>query len=78
MLMEPGELTLGGLVVERTPPFVWPVIMLTITSLIVLFLGMRSLVYLVAIRSGHLLRQDEAAVPSLPRLTDWQPVRRTQ
>jgi hypothetical protein len=77
-LMEPGELTLGGLVVERTPPFVWPVIMLTITSLIVLFLGMRSLIYLVAIRSGHLLRRDEAAVPSLPRLTDWQPVRRTQ
>lgn len=75
-LMEPGELTLGGLVVEREPPFVWPVILLTITSMIVLFLGMRSLIYLVAIRSGHLVRRADAVEPSLPRLRDWQPGRR--
>lgn len=75
-LMEPGELTLGGLVVERTPAFVWPVIMLTITSMIVLFFGLRSLIYLIAIRSGHMRRKDEAGVPALPRMTDWTPVRR--
>jgi len=75
-LMEPGELTLGGLVIEREPPFVWPVILLTISSMIVLFLGMRSLIYLVAIRSGHLRRREDASVPSLPRMPDWQPGRR--
>lgn len=76
-LMEPGELTLGGFVVEREPPFVWPIILLTTTSLIVLFLGLRSMIYLVAIRSGHLQRREDASVPSLPRMPDWRPVRHT-
>lgn len=75
-LMEPGELTLGGLVVEREPPFIWPVMLLTISSMIVLFLGMRSLIYLIAIRSGHLRRRDDIAIPSLPVMPDWQPGRR--
>lgn len=75
-LVEPGELTLGGLVVEREPPFTWPVIMLTISSMIVLFLGMRSLVSLIAIRSGHLRRREDASTPSLPSMPDWRPGRR--
>lgn len=74
-LMAPGELTLGGLVVEREPPFVWPVILLTVSSIFVLFLGLRSFIYLVAIRTGRLLRA-EAASPALPRMPDWRPVRR--
>lgn len=75
-LMEPGELTLGGLVVEREPPFTWPVILLTVTALGVLLLGMRSFVYLVAIRAGHIARREDAASPSLPRMPDWAPDRR--
>lgn len=74
-LMEPGELTLGGFVVEREPPFVWPIILLTISSMIVLFLGLRSMVYLVAIRSGRLQRRGDAPTPALPRMPDWQPQR---
>ncbi len=75
-LMEPGELTLGGFVVEREAPFVWPIILLTTISVIVLFLGLRSMIYLVAIRSGHLQRRADAPFPALPRLPDWQAGRR--
>jgi hypothetical protein len=75
-LMEPGELTLGGLVVEREPPFTWPVILLTVTALGVLFIGVRSFIYLVAIRSGHIARREDVADPSLPRMPDWRPDRR--
>lgn len=75
-LMEPGELTLGGFVVERQPPFIWPVILLTISSTIVLFLGLRSFIYLVAIRSGRLQRREDASTPSLPRMPDWRPERK--
>jgi hypothetical protein len=74
-LMEPGELTLGGLVVERDPPFVWPVILLTVSSILVLFMGLRSFIYLVAIRTGRIQRKLDAASPSLPRMPDWRPVR---
>ena len=75
-LMEPGELTLGGFVVEREPPFVWPIILLTTGAVIVLFLGLRSMIYLVAIQSGHLQRREDAAIPSLPHMPDWHPGRR--
>jgi hypothetical protein len=75
-LMEPGELTLGGLVVEREPPFTWPVILLTVSAVGVLFLGLRSFIYLVAIRSGHITRRDDVVSPSLPRMPDWKPDRR--
>jgi len=74
-LMEPGELTLGGFVVERDPPFVWPVILLTISSMLVLFLGLRSFIYLVAIRTGRLRRRADVIAPSLPQMPDWRPVR---
>lgn len=75
-LMEPGELTLGGFVVERQPPFTWPVILLTMSSMLVLFLGVRSFIYLVAIRSGRLQRKEDAVIPSLPFMPDWRPDRR--
>lgn len=75
-LKTPGELTLGGLVVEREPPFVWPVILLTVSSLILIFLGLRSLIYLVAIRSGHLWRRADGVEPALPTVAGWQAGRR--
>ena len=75
-LMEPGELTLGGFVIERDPPFVWPVILLTVSSVLVLFLGLRSFIYLVAFRTGRLRRRLDAATPALPQMPDWRPVRR--
>ncbi len=76
-LVSEGSLTLGGLIVERSQPFVWPIIMLTIGALIALFFGIRSLAMLVGRRSGHLPRaEDEEMWPALPRMPDWRPGRR--
>ena len=76
-LKTPGELTLGGLVVEREPPFVWPVILLTVSSMLLLFLGLRSLIYLVATRSGHLRRRSDHADHTFSALPEWGTGRRT-
>jgi hypothetical protein len=76
-LSQEGAMTLGGIVVERQQPFVWPVVLLTAGSLIALFFGIRSLVMLVGRRSGYLPRpDDEESWPALPRMPDWQPSRR--
>jgi hypothetical protein len=75
-LMEPGELTIGGLVVEREPPFTWPVILLTVSAVCVLFLGVKSFIYLVAIRAGHIVRREDAAAISVPYMTEWSLDRR--
>lgn len=75
-LASPGELTLGGMVVERDAPFVWPVILMTIGALIMIFYALRSFAYLVAIRAGHLRRRDDDVSPPLPRMPNWQPSRR--
>ncbi|MDQ3541513.1 MAG: hypothetical protein M3440_12585 [Chloroflexota bacterium] len=76
-LASPGELTLGGMVVERDAPFVWPVILMTVGALIMIFFAVRSFAYLVAIRAGHLRRrEDDDFAPQLPRMPNWQPGRR--
>jgi hypothetical protein len=75
-LAQEGGLTTGGLVIERQQPFVWPVVLLTAGSLIALFFSIRSLVLLVARRSGFLPRpDDEEAWPALPSMPDWRPSR---
>ena len=72
-----GELTLGGFVVERDPPFVWPVILMTVSAMILLFFALRSFAYLVAIKTGHMRRLDVIDVwPQLPHMPDWRPGRR--
>lgn len=74
-LVEPGQLTLGGMVVERQPPFIWPIIMVTASGVLVLLIGLRSFIYLVAIRAGHLTRWENVHSPELPRMPDWVPER---
>ncbi len=76
-LAREGSLTIGGIVVEREQPFVWPVVLLTAGSLISLFYGIRSLVMLIGRRSGVLPR-DEVAAPwvDLPRTPARLPGRR--
>lgn len=76
-LVSEGALTLGGLIVEREQPFVWPIILLTIGALISCFFGIRSLAMLVGRRSGYLPRpDDDEAWPALPSMPDWRPGRR--
>lgn len=75
-LAEEGALTLGGIIIERQQPFVWPVVLITTGALIALFFGIRSLVVLVGRRSGFLPRPDEAEPwPMLPSMPDWRPSR---
>jgi hypothetical protein len=73
-LVEQGTLTLGGLVIERRHPFVWPVVLLAVGSLLSLFFGIRSLVLLMARRSGFLPRSDDAEPwPTLPSMPNFDP-----
>lgn len=76
-LVTPGELTIGGLVVERRTIMVWPIMLLAGVSILCLFFGFRSIIYLIATRSGHLQRRGNADLwPQLPRMPDWRPSQR--
>lgn len=77
-LVGPGELTLGGLEIVRNAPFIWPVMLITVGALLLIFFAVRSLIYLVAIRAGYLRRRSGMDLwPQLPQMPDWQPRRRT-
>ncbi|HYH11270.1 MAG TPA: hypothetical protein VD789_02855 [Thermomicrobiales bacterium] len=76
-LSDEGALTLGGILIERRQPFVWPVVLLTVGTIISLFFGIRSLIMLVGRRSGFLPRPDDVELgPALPSMPDWRPSRR--
>jgi hypothetical protein len=76
-LASEGELTLGGIEVIRDAPFVWPIVLMTVASIISLFFGLRSIATLVAVRSGHLRRKSwMSADPPLPTLRAISPGRR--
>lgn len=76
-LVSDGELTLGGVEVTREAPFVWPIILITVGSIISLFFGLRSIAFLFATRAGHLRRTSGPDPgPQLPRMPNWRPERR--
>lgn len=76
-LVSDGELTLGGVEVTRDAPFVWPIILMTVGSIISLFFALRSIAYLFATRAGHLRRRTGPDPgPELPRMPNWRPERR--
>lgn len=76
-LVSEGQITLGGLVVVRDAPFVWPVELLAVAAVVTLALATRSILYLVAIRSGQLQGRTGLDLwPQLPQLPDWRPSRR--
>jgi hypothetical protein len=76
-LVSEGELTLGGVEVTREAPFVWPIILMTVGSIISLFFALRSIAFLFATRAGHLRRNlDVDPGPQLPKMPNWRPERR--
>ncbi len=76
-LATPGELTIGGLIVERRAQMVWPIMLLGAGGALCLFFGFRIIIYLVATRSGRLQRRSGADLwPQLPSMPDWHPSRR--
>lgn len=76
-LASPGEMTLGGLVIERDEPFIWPIMLMTAGAGLLLFFAARSYAYLVAERTGYLRRRVEGApLPPPPLLPNWRSGRR--
>lgn len=76
-LVEPGQFTIGGLVVERAVPLRWPIVLLVGAGAGLLAWGVRLLLFTAAERSGRLQRRGEVDLwPELPQLPDWKPSRR--
>jgi hypothetical protein len=73
-----GELTIGGLVVSRQPPLVWPCALLLVAAFVLIVRALRDLSYLAATSAGYLQRRRGVELtPPLPHLPDWRPARRT-
>lgn len=76
-LAERGQFTVGGVVVSRNQPLLWPVIVLIVIAVGIVAAGLRDVIYVIAIESDTLQRKSGAfARPRLPKLPDWQPSRR--
>jgi hypothetical protein len=76
-LIEQGQLTVGGLIVSRDPPLLWPVISLIMIAVGMVAFGLRDVVYVIAIHSNALQRRSGVDLrPPLPRLPDWRPARK--
>ena len=76
-LTAPGQLTVGGLVVERAVPMQWPILLLLLSGVVLLYLGIFDGALLVAERTGLLQRRRGGELwPELPQLPDWRPSRR--
>jgi hypothetical protein len=73
-----GELTIGGLVISRQAPLVWPTALLLLTAFALIVRALRDLSYLAATSAGYLQRRRGVELrPPLPHLPDWRPSRRT-
>lgn len=76
-LIEPGQMTIGGVVVSRDPPARWPIVLLLMAAIVLTFSGLRDLVYAAALHGGVLKPAGNVrGQPSLPRLPDWRPAPR--
>jgi hypothetical protein len=76
-LSAPGQLTIGGLVVERAVPMQWPILLLIGSGTLLLVLGLFDGALLIAERGGLLQRRRSGELwPELPQLPDWRPTRR--
>jgi hypothetical protein len=72
-----GELVVGGFLVERERPMIWPVAVLMAAGLVALFLGFRNLAMLSAEHVGLIApRTDDPQQTPLPTLPNWKPVPR--
>lgn len=77
-LVGEGELTVGGLLVEREVPLRWPIALLLGSGIALAFVGFRQMVSVVAERTGRLQRRRGIDLwPELPGIPDWRPTRRT-
>lgn len=59
-LASEGSLTIGGAVVDRERPSLWPVALMTLAAIAILFIAIRDVAYVVARKTGHLRRSRSA------------------
>ena len=72
-----GELVIGGFLVSRERPMIWPIAVLVAAGLVALFLGFRALAFLAAEHVGLIEpKSDAPAQTPLPTLPDWKPAPR--
>lgn len=76
-LTSPGNFTIGGVLVERAIPLIWPVVMLVGAGVALLAIGLRGIFAGIAVRAGRLTRRrpGERQI-DLPVLPEWKPARR--
>jgi polysaccharide biosynthesis protein PslG len=76
-LTSPGNFTIGGVLVERAIPLLWPVVLLVGAGTGLLAVGLRGIFAGVAVRSGQLVRRRRSERPlDMPVMPDWKPARR--
>jgi hypothetical protein len=69
-----GELVIGGFLVSRERPMIWPIAVLVAAGLVALFLGLRSIAFLAAEHVGLVEpTSDSPSETPLPVLKDWKP-----
>lgn len=74
-----GELVIGGFIVSRERPMIWPIAVLVAAGLVALFLGLRSIAFLSAEHVGLVEPSSDGPVETpLPVLKDWKPDPRFQ
>lgn len=73
-LAEKGQLTVGGVVVSREPPLLWPVQVLVVIAVLAVVGALREMICVVALRAGLLQRRRGVEFrPPLPTMPDWRP-----
>ena len=76
-MADPGQLTIGGVVVSRDPPLRWPVVVALFAALAMAAIALREIAMVAAERGGLLRRKDESVQgPPLPSMPDWRPMPR--
>jgi len=73
-LADTGEVVIGGFLVQRERPMIWPIAVLVAAGLVALFLGLRIIAYLAAEMVGLVdTRPAHPSQTSLPVLANWNP-----
>ena len=76
-LADSNEVVIGGYLVERERPMIWPIAVLVAAGIVALFLGLRSIAYLMAESVGLIdTTPRDPSQTSLPVMPNWNPAPR--
>ena len=73
-LADSNQVVIGGFLVKRERPMIWPIAVLVAAGLVALFLGLRNIAFLCAEMVGLIDNSpDQSAQNALPTLPNWAP-----